>query len=495
MTENCDPKILAYSERVAEAMQAGNISEIKAMLEAGTITANSRIFIDGDWGNPISLAIVFDLVDVVKLLIDAGADVDDPGDDDELTTPLNYAVQHDKTEIARLLIDAGANVNTKDDDGRSPLHYAVGEGYSEIVQLLVNAGANVNARDNERKTPLHLAAGFGGNLEIVRLLVNAGADIELVDRDALDAAYYAAHGRNVKEDICNFITEVVKEKKKKLETTLKTQQLKLFSAICTQQPAVVREAISEGADVNGWKELSLSQKYAIDTKAKATPLCSAITGGRGNIEIIKILLEEGADANIPNFAPTTSAFAKPIMENVSPISYAANANMIEVVKLLLAFGADVRGGVQGLSMQRPPFWVAVVNDNYEMAKLLLETYAKHNLKVDETWLTDALSNAIDNENVDMLKLLLDSGADINTIVGSYGYSLLHYAAVEGNEDIVKELLSLGADVNIEDHEGLTVLQNDDVSPEIQKIIEEYANEKNKTDVSEEPFDWSKLFGE
>ena len=85
-------------------------------------------------------AIRFDLVDVAKLLIDAGADVDG---NDEHTLPLHCSIGCSK-DIIKLLIDAGADVDIATWWGLTALHLSVSYGHIDQVELLLNAGADID---------------------------------------------------------------------------------------------------------------------------------------------------------------------------------------------------------------------------------------------------------------------------------------------------------------------------------------------------------------
>ena len=95
-------------------------------------------------------------IDMVKQLLDAGADVNAK---DDLTgmTPLLDAVSSGKKEVAALLIGKGADVNGKIAMGFTSLHNAAGSGRYEIVELLIEKGADVNEKNDFGITPLDMA--------------------------------------------------------------------------------------------------------------------------------------------------------------------------------------------------------------------------------------------------------------------------------------------------------------------------------------------------
>ena len=76
----------------------------------------------------------YNRIDVVKLLLREGADVNKQNYDYK-DTPLHYAAQYNKTEVARLLIQNGADVNIRNDVNNTPLGDA--RKGSEVERLLL----------------------------------------------------------------------------------------------------------------------------------------------------------------------------------------------------------------------------------------------------------------------------------------------------------------------------------------------------------------------
>jgi ankyrin repeat protein len=113
-------------------------------------------------------------LNLINDLIALGANVNWQNGDNYNYTPLHLAVREESVEIARMLIDAGADLDVQDKWERTPLHWAAVYGRVEITRMLIDAKADVNVQDKWDNTPLHWAA-IKGNEEIAQMLIDAGA--------------------------------------------------------------------------------------------------------------------------------------------------------------------------------------------------------------------------------------------------------------------------------------------------------------------------------
>jgi ankyrin repeat protein len=105
-------------------------------------------------------------------------------------TPLVTACQYSTPEIVRLLIEGGADVNTSDRIGYSPFAAACATGNLEMAQILRPRVLDINAPKVKGVTPLMFAAS-SGNQDVVQFLIAEGANRNAVDLDSGDAASYA----------------------------------------------------------------------------------------------------------------------------------------------------------------------------------------------------------------------------------------------------------------------------------------------------------------
>merc|ERR1719269_429042 len=101
-----------------------------------------------------------------------GKDVN--GKDFKGVTPLGYAVGHDQLSVVKVLIDAKANVTDVDSNGNSAVHFAAGYGRVKVLEHLLARGANVSKVNKMGMTPL-AAAQQNKHQQIVALLQRHGA--------------------------------------------------------------------------------------------------------------------------------------------------------------------------------------------------------------------------------------------------------------------------------------------------------------------------------
>lgn len=129
-----------------------------------------------------------DFVSCVRLLLDAGADVN--ARSTRGLTPLHVAAKGNAPEIMQLLLERGGDIEAADADGRTPLLWAAYEGSDKAVQLLVRQGAKHQV-PGAGMTALHYAAQFG-HVEVAKVLVSAGADINAHDEKGATPLHLAA---------------------------------------------------------------------------------------------------------------------------------------------------------------------------------------------------------------------------------------------------------------------------------------------------------------
>lgn len=343
-------------------------------------------------------------LDAVAALIRDGAKVD--ARDESLSTPLILAASTGQVEIVQALLKAGADVNATNSGGSTALTAAARGGNAALVRVLLDAKSRVNLKDCVGRTALHLAAR-GGKVEIMELLLAAGANISAQDS--------------------HFLTTP------------------LLNAVLGGNADAVRYLLRHGCPVN------------LRNSDGATPLHSATIGRNTNTNVVKVLLEAGADID-----------ARHAEDGSTPLMWAAQSeHPAAVLRFLIQSHADLNktdnqgwtalmlaefsgqeeaakiikqaGGEEHTSLS----YATATGDLAAVRLLLMEPVTNRPSK---TELGDALCLATQKGHTAVVKELLAHGANPNTRLNGDWTPLL-YTCSEGNLEIARQLLAADANVN------------------------------------------------
>ncbi len=327
----------------------------------------------------------------VEDLLEAGADVNAT---QVGRTPLIAAVRNGHSEIIDLLVGRGANVDGRDGDGRTALTHAAIAGRERMLRALFKNGATIDAVDSFGRTALMEACQLG-RADVVRLLLDAGADTSLRDHHLADALTLACRaeraeivrllGGSCEETALGGrrsaswgLAEVRREMVRQRATGVEKE---LFQAVSDGGLERVRAVLASGWPVNQKSEVVVG----------GTVLLWAAYCGRP--EITTLLLERGADVNLPSDQGTT------------PLIEAAKMGHAEVVRALLRAGADA-------NRQTGKGWTALIwsveGGHLEVVRLLLDANARVDLRNNRG--ETALDVATRLGREDLLALLRSHGA-------------------------------------------------------------------------------------
>jgi ankyrin repeat protein len=177
------------------AVARRDVAAVRELLKSGA-SPNARDY----WqDSALLIAVRLDDSELVQLLLDAGSLVDVKG---RGYTPLGLAARNNNLEILRLLLRAGADPDRKSDDGDFPLHSAVRAGHVGAVEALLQAHPDLLRFDREGLSALALASSLG-NEKIAALLLDAGAPVEWGDKQQRSPLWWAVY-RN-KQDMARYL--------------------------------------------------------------------------------------------------------------------------------------------------------------------------------------------------------------------------------------------------------------------------------------------------
>ncbi len=118
-----------------------------------------------DGFSALGLAAFFGHPEVMKVLLNHGADPNLPASNPMQTTPLHSAVANrgpaTALKMTRELLARGAKVNVSQAGGWTPLHQAAAHGQEPLIRLLIAHGAERNAQSDDGRTPLAMAEERG----------------------------------------------------------------------------------------------------------------------------------------------------------------------------------------------------------------------------------------------------------------------------------------------------------------------------------------------
>jgi ankyrin repeat protein len=344
------------------AAENGNAATIETLLDAGADVGSVAPI--GE--TALMTAVRTGVVEAVALLLDRGADVD-ARDREFEQTALMLAVREAHPDIVALLLERGADVDARTRvgptpkfvppckgtgcgsegvginrgglpnrgrraaalGGMTPLNYAARDGRTEEARLLLAAGADVELAEANGIRPL-LMALLNNQLEVARLLLAHGADVNADDFWGRTPLYAAVEHRNL--DMNNRDMDS--------PTTNFVDREPLLTMIA--------ELIEHGADVNArTREVPPSRRWLyslgdvswVDFTGQTPFLRAALSG---DVAAMRLLLEHGADPNLPTQAGTTPLMAASGVNWVVAQTYTESPqSLLDAVQLCLDHGADV----------------------------------------------------------------------------------------------------------------------------------------------------------
>ena len=220
-------------------------------------------------------------LDIVRLLVEAGADVNAFDMDSYKTrqvgwTPTIYAARNDHIEVVKYFVEElGIDVDQRDAVGCTPLmvtSYFRKKSLKEnavMIEYLISQGADVNAAASNGTTAI-IGTAIDGRVDVAAILVQNGAKPDARTTDYGDTAIYRAVERD-RYDFLEFLLSVGVD----INVQDDFGVTPLMKAAGNGSATSVKMLVAKGADVNirddaGWNALIWAVR-AVDAKVDAEP--------------------------------------------------------------------------------------------------------------------------------------------------------------------------------------------------------------------------------
>lgn len=470
------------SSPLAEAAQRGDLSAVRELLASGglDVDAPSR-----DGTPALHWAVRSGDAETVERLLAAGADVNLANRYG--VRPLHVALAAGAVALTRRLLDAGADAEVPDRAGEPPLVLAARAGDPELCRLLLAHGAPVDARDAHFGQTSLMIAARAGHLETVRLLLDAGAAVDA--QTAPEAPPRFVPPSESPEGLSRgsgIIRAGWPEGRGKRFPAGGSKTALLYAAreghLDVARLLVERGASLELADGNGMTPL-------VSAIVNASIIRVNRTGTSDHLNIANLLLDAGANVNAADWYGETPLWAAVDVRNLELGRDGNDRNVqaeaLALIERLLAAGADpnartreypherrfilvVVGSVSWVDLTgQTPFLRAAAAGDVEVMRLLvahgadpsIATYAGTTPLMVAAGVNWAVAETFDfgaDALLEAVKLTHSLGNDVNA-QNSMGIAAIHGAANRGANDVIEYLAANGARLDVADAQGRTPL--------------------------------------
>jgi ankyrin repeat protein len=478
----------AQSDDVWHTILAASVGDVPTLRLL--LARNPRLAQAEYWYSPVlHFAVREGHADAVRLLLDAGADPESNGLNDrtliEMARERGYAdivamleqvrdqrgrVQkaedhavhraagHGNIQKLRELLEADPSLVNRGSARRwAPLHYAVAGGQQAAVQLLLDHGANIHVRSPHDGEPIDFAL-FDDHREVrdlamARLLVARGATFDL--------AVAAAFG-----DLAA-VRAMLDATPSRIAETRPSGSRPLSAAVRHRHYAVAALLLERGADPR-WPEPNAPHGICLHWAAR-----------QGDLEMVKLLLDHGADPNedIDSTSPPANFAATPeiraLIQSHDPDENLYEPEWIDNPALVKRIAADPEPHVERIGIAfvmnagHPEVLARMLEAGLRMPAVhtscqgyllkpdALRLLLAHGMTPDQmNWQRQTLLHlAAAHDNRECAEILLDAGARLTARDDEYRSTPLAWAARANMPGMVEFLLSRGAPVELPEDEA------------------------------------------
>ena len=334
-------------------------------------------------------------------------------------------------ETVQRLVDKDPSLIRSHYEYRTPLYFAVRENQLDVARFLLARGAHpIGLAWNDSFLQITRDRGY---VQMEKLLQehNAGVVGASPDGDLVAAA--------IRERDLPAMRRLLDSSPGLLHAGDARSNQPIHWAVMTRQIDVIDELLARGADINarrfdgarpihlsngdyhyrGWRDVpkdiaTTPADVLAHLMARGAEIDICTAAHLGDLNRVKALLDQD-----PSLANRLSDYCGYYLGSGAPLRNAAAKGHLEIVRLLLARGADPNLPEEGIAPKGHALYAAVYNRHIEVARLLLEHGAYPNPEVESS--ADALSIALMNGDEPMIDLLCSYGAARNVqLMAHYG---------------------------------------------------------------------------
>ncbi|KAK9890747.1 hypothetical protein WA026_012095 [Henosepilachna vigintioctopunctata] len=369
---------------------------------------------------PLHLAAGAGQMEVCKLLLELGADID--ATDEQGQKPIHAACRNNYSEVAKLFLQQHPSlVMAMTKDGNTCAHIAAAQGSVTVIEELMKFDRQgvINARNKMTDaTPLQIAAE-GGHAEVVKALVRAGASVNDENKSGFTAAHLAAqngHGQ---------VLEVLRSSNTLKLTSKKLGVTPLHVAAYFGQADTVRELLTHvPGTVKSEAPSGEPLVPVLGNESGLTPLHLAAFSGNENV--VRLLLNSAG----------VQVDAASHENGYNSMHLACYGGHVTVVGLLLSRSAELLQSVD--KHGKTGLHIASTHGHYQMVEVLLGQGAEINASDKNGWTPLHCASKAGCFNV--VKLLTESGASPKSET-NLGAVPIWFAASEGHHDVLEYLMT------------------------------------------------------
>ncbi|MDO8793472.1 MAG: ankyrin repeat domain-containing protein [Vicinamibacterales bacterium] len=406
--------------RVADAAERRDGKAVRVLLKQGVDAKATQ----PDGATALHWAAHWNDVALAKDLV--AAKTDPNAANDYGVTPLFLAVTNGSLEMTEVLLGAGARAGAALPTGETVLMTAVRGGNPAVVKRLIGAGADPNAAQKSKGQTALMWAATSKNVPVASVLIEGGARAGMTTANGFTALLFAAKEGSIE------MARLLLASGAKVDEQAKDGSTPILAATVRGHSDLAMFLLDQGAKpdgalaVAGYSPLHFAAARFDDALAPVelnqTGEWRALLGmpdRKGKLALINALLARGADVNAMSTKPLLRAGFGESFFGSTPFIIATGSGDVEVMKLLLAKGADPKAtGDSGRTAI-----IAACDGNADTSVVVTEA-----------------------DRMEAIKVALEAGVSIEA-ADAKGYRAMHSAATNGFHKIIKLLLDKGADLN------------------------------------------------